>query len=301
MNDDWVTVTHAQEIFGRALDEIDDMARHDGVQVIHIEDETDRPITLIPRGYAERKAQELGKRTPMDETMAHLKLQSTRMATTSPTDTAPPPDETPSPIRSDGQEAQGAFAPPAANAARPLAELGGIITDRYEAVIEALRSHEPNRAIQQNLTELTKAFEVTSEAIQGMNQMHRVTTAGLEASLARQGQVMENVLTSLQTSDQNTAGVMRYQQDFVDAVNRLPEPLQAIQDVQLGLIDLEEKRITLEKGRVRFDQTAAGRALSMFSHVLLVVLLLTALNICAKILWNFPDLMGLLRTLKGAM
>jgi len=277
MKDDWVTITHAQEVFDRASDEVDKMLR--------------RETPNTPAGV-EQGTEKRGESTPLQATMAHIKEHADRDAARLSTGTTE--------ALSEGTEQAGGLEPMTRKQMRPLAELGQIITDRYDAIIEVLKSHEPNQAIKQNLTELTKAFEVTTRAIQGMNEMHRVTTAGFEATLSRQNQVMENLLTALQAAKRNTEAVVQYQQDFIEAVNRLPEPLQSIQDVQLGLIDLEEKRMALESGRVRFSETAAGRALSMIAYVLGVVLLLVVVSICGKIMWSLPDLLDMLKVLKGA-
>jgi hypothetical protein len=278
--DDWITLGEAEMIMGVPKGDITKLVTQDNVEVIYVQDNKNRQITLIPREYAEKKGRELG-----------VSAKPKRGGD----EPRPKPSKKPPPAQEAVVEP---YEPVPANAAElvgPVAKLSEVITNRYEAIVTALKTPDANDAIQQNLKELGKAFEVTSQAITSMREIQRETTAGFEVTLGHQNRIMENLLTALQKADQNTESVKRYQQDFIDAINRLPEPLQAIQDVQLGLIELEEKRMHLEKGRVRFDQTELGRKLSLIAYALLIVFLVVGILVGLRMAVHFREFLSLLK------
>jgi len=166
-------------------------------------------------------------------------------------------------------------------------------------MVDALKKSQDSEALEANLVQLKDAFDVTSEAIQHMREAHVGTSSTVENALQLQSQVMQNLLGALQSADQYTAAVVRYQQDFVNAIQRLPEPLQSIQDVQLGLIELEEKRQNLEKERIRFEETDIGRIVTMVIYILLIAALAGMIAIGLEAFEQLPGLIDSLRNSSG--
>lgn len=282
MSDDWITLGEAEILIGRPRDEVNKLITDDNVEVIYVQDNKNRKITLIPREYAEKKGRELNPE----------KTGTNATAPRRPRKKPEGPQETVA-------EPVAAFKAEPTQVFGPVAKLSEVITDRYEAIVTALRTSDTGgAAIQQNLKDLTRAFEVTTQAIDSMREIQRETTAGFEVTLSHQNQIMENLLTSLQKADKNTDAVKRYQQDFIDAINRLPEPLQAIQDVQLGLIELEEKRMQMEKHRVRFDQTNTGRIVTLGVYILGAIFLIVGIIVGIRLAFHLPQIVELLKHAK---
>ena len=272
MANDWITFAQAAEMLGKAEDDIRELIAADEVETMSVGD-VDGQIELLPREYIEQKRKDM-------ELEAKRRRRRRRPGGGDTNEEAEPVDvET---VDEDDlpQDPQ----------------LTQVVTDRYKAVVDALRKSEGSQAVEANLVQIKDAFALTSEAIDHMRAAHAQTASSVEGTLQLQNQIMENLLTALQSAGQNTAAVLRYQQDFVDAIRRLPEPLQSIQDVQLGLIELEEQRQSLEKERVRFEETDIGRLVTMLIYVLLIAALIGFLSIGWSVLEQLPDLIESLRS-----
>lgn len=263
MATEWITVDQAAELLKTTPEEVIALMEADQVESLSAGD-VKGPIQLVPRDYVERKTREAA---PGEERGEKVDVETL--------------DED------------------AVDTLRPVQHLTEVMTDRYEAIVEALRQSEGTEVIERNLVELKGAFEVTTEAITHMRDLQATTSAGFEDTLRQQHLIMENLLTALQSADQNTASVVKYQQDFIDAIRQLPEPLQSIQDVQLGLIELEEKRQKLEQERARFEETDFGRLMTMLVYVLLAAMLIGMLSLGWAVGNQLPALLEQLRGSPG--
>lgn len=276
MANDWMTFEQAAKTLNKTPEEVAELLATDEVETLAAGD-VNGQIKLVPRDYVEAKLQAESK-APDDGT---AKAQGDR-----------PAKKRRKPQRVDVETVQ----EDEDDVFRPVRQLTQVMTDRYEAIVESLRHADSTEAIERNLVQLKDAFEVTTEAIGHMRDVQSHTAASFEGTLQHQNQIMENLLTSLQSSDRNTAAVTQYQQDFIDAIRRLPEPLQSIQDVQLGLIELEEKRQDLERERIRFEETDFGRLLTMLVYFLLVTMLIGLISVGWMVVQHFPNLLEQLRS-----
>ncbi len=274
MASDWITIAQAAETLGKTEAEVRALLEEDGVETLSAGDVSGE-IALAPREYVERKREELSRAAKRGKPGSRRRRR---------TKSDKPADPEPIEVEEIDEE----------DAADP--KLRQVVTDRYQAVVEAIKKSERSEALDANLVRIREAFELTSEAIHRMREAHAETTASIERSLQLQNQLMQNLLTALQSADQNTSAVLQYQHDFIDAIRRLPEPLQSIQDVQLGLIELEEQRQNLEKERVRFEETDLGRLATLLVYVLLIVALVGMVSIGWTVLQQMPDLIQALRS-----
>ena len=274
MANDWITLAQASDILERSEDEVGEFLAADGVETLSAGD-VDGPIRLVPRQYVEKKREELEREAKRREARRRNSRKS------------PDDDEAES---VDVEAVDHEDLPPD----HPLTQ---VVTDRYKAVTEALHRSGNSKALEENLVQIKDAFELTSNAIVQMRDSHEQTASSVSGALVHQRQVLENLLTALQSAGQNTAAVLQYQRDFVKAIERLPEPLQSIQDVQLGLIELEEQRQTLEKERTRFEETDVGRLVTMLLYVLLIAALIGFMSIGWAVIEQIPSL---LETLRGS-
>ena len=259
---DWITIQQAAALLGKTPEEVSTSLEQDGVETLSVGD-VDGALQLVPKDYVDQK----------------LEAQSEEAAPELP------PSVEAEKVEVETVEAGGEDEGP------PMHQLTQVITDRYEAIVEALHRSESTEVIERNLVQLKEAFDLTTEAIRHMRDIQAQTAVSFEDTLGHQNQVMQNLLTSLQSADRNTAAVTEYQQDFIDAIRTLPEPLQSIQDVQLGLIELEEKRQALEKEKTRFEETDFGRMLTMVLYFLLVALLAGMLSVGWTAMKQLPDLL----------
>jgi len=273
MATEWITVDQAAELLKTTPEEVIALMEADQVESLSAGD-VKGPIRLVPRDYVERKTRQADPGNPAEGEAGPGEEQAQKVD-----------------VETLDEDA--------VDSLRPVQHLTEVMTDRYEAIVEALRQSESTEIIEQNLVELRGAFEVTTEAITHIRELQATTSAGLEDTLRQQHMIMENLLTALQSADQNTASVVRYQQDFIDAIRQLPEPLQSIQDVQLGLIELEEKRQQIEQERARFEETDFGRLMTMLVYVLLAAMLIGMLPLGWAVGNQLPALLEQLRANPG--
>jgi len=273
MATEWITVDQAAELLKTTPEEVIALMEADQVESLSAGD-VKGPIRLVPRDYVERKTRQADPGNPAEGEAGPGEEQAQKVD-----------------VETLDEDA--------VDSLRPVQHLTEVMTDRYEAIVEALRQSESTEIIEQNLVELRGAFEVTTEAITHIRELQATTAAGLEDTLRQQHMIMENLLTALQSADQNTASVVRYQQDFIDAIRQLPEPLQSIQDVQLGLIELEEKRQQIEQERARFEETDFGRLMTMLVYVLLAAMLIGMLSLGWAVGNQLPALLEQLRANPG--
>jgi len=262
---DWITIQQAAALLGRTPEDLGTSLEQDEVQTLSVGD-VNGPILLVPKEYVDQKLEARGDEGGVDPIPAAQPAQAEKVEV-----------ET---VGADGEAA-----------GPPMHHLTQVITDRYEAIVEAIHRSESSEVVERNLVQLKEAFDLTTEAIRHMRDIQAQTAASFEDTLHHQNQVMQNLLTALQSTDRNTAAVTEYQQDFIDAIRTLPEPLQSIQDVQLGLIELEEKRQALEKEKTRFEETDFGRILTMVLYFLLIALLAGMLSAGWSAMKQLPDLL----------
>lgn len=286
MANDWMTLEQAAQTLNKTPEEVAEILGADQVETLSVGD-VDGPIELVPREYVESKLEGEGKEPPRDaqERDAAEDADAAEDVAESGNKRRKAQRVSVEPVQDDEDDVF-----------RPVRQLTQVMTDRYEAIVESLRHADSTEAIERNLVQLKNAFEVTTEAISHMRDMQSHTAASFEDTLHHQNQIMENLLTSLQSSDRNTAAVTQYQQDFIDAIRRLPEPLQSIQDVQLGLIELEEKRQDIERERMRFEETDFGRLLTMLVYFLLATMLIGLIAVGWMVVQHLPDFLDQLRS-----
>lgn len=262
---DWITIQQAAALLGRTPEEVSTSLDQDEVETLSVGD-VSGAIRLVPKEYVDRELEAQTDEAGVEPAPSGGPVQAQK-------------------VEAETVEAGGEDEGP------PMHQLTQVITDRYEAIVEAIHRSESTEVIERNLVQLKEAFDLTTEAIRHMRDIQAQTAVSFEDTLGHQNQVMQNLLTSLQSADRNTAAVTEYQQDFIDAIRTLPEPLQSIQDVQLGLIELEEKRQALEKEKTRFEETDFGRMLTMVLYFLLVALLAGMLSVGWTAMKQLPDLL----------
>ncbi len=277
MPSNWITIAQAADMLDKSEGDLRALLEADYVETLAAGDVAGE-IELAPRDYIERKREEIARAARL------------RQRRSPPKPKPDEPSEKPRAAEPVNVEEVDDDDPPGDP------KLRQVVTDRYNAVVDAIRKTDGQGAAEANAVQLKESFELTAEAIHRMREAHAQTASSIQHSLQVQNQIMENLLTALRSADQNTASVLQYQHDFIDAIRRLPEPLQSIQDVQLGLIELEEQRQKIAKERVRFEETDVGRLVTMIIYILLIVALAGMLSIGWTVLDQLPDLIKALRS-----